>query len=204
MNGQNFGEHFNTSGLVEQADQDTNSTIVNVDSTAEKVPVFAALIQQTPISGTILPVTSQDETIVQEAPMGQTIVYNQDSMGETIENEALISETIPVTTPEAETNAHQTPTGANAEFPAPLLNPNESEHLRTRWNEIQGKFVDEPRSAVQQADALVSEVVDKITQMFAEEHSALESQWKQGNNVSTEDLRKALQHYRAFFNRLVI
>ena len=84
-----------------------------------------------------------------------------------------------------------------------LLLREESEHFRTRWNEIQGKFVDEPRDAVQQADALVSEVVDQITRMFATEHGTLEGQWKQGNDVSTEDLRKALQHYRAFFNRLV-
>ena len=79
-----------------------------------------------------------------------------------------------------------------------------SEHFRTRWNEIQAKFVDDPRTAVQQADALVSEVVDQITQMFATEHSSLEGQWKQGSDVSTEDLRKSLQHYRSFFNRLVV
>jgi hypothetical protein len=85
-----------------------------------------------------------------------------------------------------------------------LLNLEESEHFRTRWNEIQGKFVDEPRSAVQQADALVSEVIEKITQMFANEHSSLEGQWNQGNDVTTEDLRLALQRYRSFFNRLVV
>jgi hypothetical protein len=86
----------------------------------------------------------------------------------------------------------------------PLISREESEHFRTRWNEIQGKFVDEPRSAVQQADELVSEVVKKIIQMFASEHSSLDSQWNQGIDVSTEDLRKALQHYRSFFNRLVV
>ena len=89
-------------------------------------------------------------------------------------------------------------------IPEALLDHEESEHLRTRWNEIQGMFVDDPRSAVQQADALVSEVVEKITLMFASEHGSLEGQWNQGINVSTEDLRKALQHYRSFFNRLVV
>lgn len=84
-----------------------------------------------------------------------------------------------------------------------LLNREESGQFRARWNEIQGKFVDDPRSAVQQADALVSELVEKITRMFATEHGDLESQWKAGDVVSTEDLRKALQHYRSFFNRLV-
>jgi hypothetical protein len=86
---------------------------------------------------------------------------------------------------------------------AALLNHDEAELFRTRWNEIQGKFVDEPRSAVQQADVLVSDVIEKLTQMFANEHSSLEEQWEDGNDVSTEDLRKTLQHYRSFFNRLV-
>jgi hypothetical protein len=104
-----------------------------------------------------------------------------------------------------DTTTHKAPIGANAgPSTAPLVDREESEHLRTRWNEIQGKFVDEPRSAVQQADTLVSEVIEKITQMFANEHSSLEGQWKQGNDVSTEDLRKALQCYRSFFNRLVV
>ena len=85
-----------------------------------------------------------------------------------------------------------------------LLEREESEHFHTRWNEIQGKFVDDPRSSVQLADALVTEVIEKITQMFGNEHSSLESQWNQGNDVTTEDLRQALQHYRSFFNRLVV
>jgi hypothetical protein len=106
--------------------------------------------------------------------------------------------------PMAETVTYETPVEASVGSLAALLDLDVSEHLRTRWNEIQGRFVDEPRSAVQQADALVSEVVDKITQMFASEHGSLEGQWKEGNDVSTEDLRKALQHYRSFFNRLVV
>ena len=114
------------------------------------------------------------------------------------------SDTIIHETPISGEKILEAPTGATAGSPATLLSREDSEHLRTRWNEIQGKFVDEPRSAVQQADALVSEVVEKITQMFTSEHSSLESQWNQGMDVSTEDLRKALQHYRSFFNRLVV
>jgi hypothetical protein len=98
---------------------------------------------------------------------------------------------------------HEAPIDSNPESSA-LFNHVESEHFRTRWSQIQGGFVDEPRSSVQQADALVSEVIEKIAQMFASEHSSLESQWNQGSEVSTEELRKALQHYRSFFNRLVL
>ena len=92
---------------------------------------------------------------------------------------------------------------AEAEPLTTLLDQGVSEHLRRRWNEIQGKFVDDPRAAVQQADELVSDAVENIARMFASERSSLESQWNQGMDVSTEDLRKTLQHYRAFFNRLV-
>ena len=106
--------------------------------------------------------------------------------------------------PKVESTTDITPVSTNAEVVVPLLGHEESEHFRTRWSEIQGKFVDEPRSSVQQADALVSEVIEKLTEMFSSERRSLEGQWKEGNDVSTEDLRKALQHYRSFFNRLVV
>lgn len=126
-------------------------------------------------------------------------IVNSDPYAEKVPvNAELIHETKMV-----ETNLQEAPS-TNAGSSTALLDREESEHLHTRWSEIQGKFVDEPRSAVQQADALVTEVIEKITQMFVNEHSSLESQWNQGNDVTTEDLRQALQHYRAFFNRLVV
>ncbi len=86
---------------------------------------------------------------------------------------------------------------------APLFSRDDAQQFRSRWNVIQGKFVDEPCDALQQADALVTEVIEQVSRLFASELSSLESQWKLGNDVSTEDLRVALQHYRSFFNRLV-
>ena len=136
--------------------------------------------------------TSMDAILIQEALMGGTMV-TIDPMDETIIDVDPIDKTI-----------YETPVEPNVGSLTALLNLDESEQLHTRWNAIQVGFVDEPRSAVQQADALVSEVIEKITQIFASEHGLLESQWKEGNNVSTEDLRKALQHYRSFFNRLVV
>jgi hypothetical protein len=106
--------------------------------------------------------------------------------------------------PAGGTPAQQPPLETNAGSPESLLSPVDSEHFRTRWSQIQGRFVDEPRSAVQQADALVAEVIEQITQSFASEISSLEAQWKDGKDVSTEDLRQALQHYRSFFNRLMV
>lgn len=136
-------------------------------------------------------------TLVQETPVGSGFVAVEAEQ-DVIVDDVLLDEKVPSNIPPADA------TGKNVESVVALLSHDESEHFRTRWSEVQGKFVDEPRSAVQQADALVGEVIDKITAMFAKEHSSLEGQWKEGKDVSTEDLRKALQHYRSFFNRLVV
>ncbi len=172
MNEKNFGERINTSDNVEKTDQGSNSPVVKSDLFADKVSADAALIHDTPMSGTVAAVAPMEETIIHEDPLGEAVI-------------------------------HDAPIGTNAGPSAALLSREESDHLRTRWNEIQGKFVDEPRSAVKQADELVSEVIEKITLIFTNEHNSLEGQWNQGIDVSTEDLRKALQHYRSFFNRLV-
>lgn len=84
-----------------------------------------------------------------------------------------------------------------------LFPTNELEGLRTRWKEIQTAFVDEPRRAVEQADGLVASAMKRLAEVFSEERSGLEKQWDRGDNVSTEDLRVALQRYRSFFDRLL-
>ena len=86
---------------------------------------------------------------------------------------------------------------------APLFPENEATNFRNRWTEIQAAFVDEPRRAVEQGDALVADVIKRVASSFADERSKLEGQWGRGDNVSTEDLRVALQRYRAFFDRLL-
>jgi hypothetical protein len=86
---------------------------------------------------------------------------------------------------------------------APLFPNNELEELRNRWSGVQTAFVDEPRRAVEQADGLVASTMKRLAEVFAEERSKLEHQWDRGDNVSTEDLRIALQRYRSFFQRLL-
>jgi hypothetical protein len=85
----------------------------------------------------------------------------------------------------------------------PLFAGEETERFRGRWTEIQAAFVDEPRRAVEDADALVAELMQRLAETFARERSNLESQWDRGDDVSTEDLRLALQRYRSFFDRLL-
>lgn len=90
-----------------------------------------------------------------------------------------------------------------AEEGTPLFPSGELDNLRTRWKEVQTAFVDEPRKAVEQADGLVASAMKRLAEVFAEERSKLEGQWDRGDNVSTEDLRVALQRYRTFFHRLL-
>lgn len=92
---------------------------------------------------------------------------------------------------------------AHADDSTPLFPSNELDDLRTRWKEIQTAFVDEPRKAVEQADGLVAQAMKRLAEVFAQERSKLEGQWDRGDNVSTEDLRIALQRYRTFFHRLL-
>ena len=86
----------------------------------------------------------------------------------------------------------------------PLFPAQEGESLRGRWHEIQGSFVEEPRKAVERADELVATVVTRLVKSFADERARLEGDWAKGQDVSTEDLRQALQRYRSFFDRLLI
>jgi hypothetical protein len=46
-------------------------------------------------------------------------------------------------------------------------------------------------------------MIKRLTETFAGERTALEGQWDRGEQVSTEDLRLALQKYRSFFERLL-
>lgn len=75
--------------------------------------------------------------------------------------------------------------------------------MRHAWEGVQAGFVDEPRRAVEDADRLVASAMKRLAEMFAEERQHLESQWDRGDEVSTEELRVALQRYRAFFGRLL-
>ena len=84
-----------------------------------------------------------------------------------------------------------------------LLSNEQSERFREQWQEIQASFVDRPQESVEQADALVADLMQRITSGFASERERLEKQWAEGDEVSTEDLRVALTRYRAFFDRLL-
>jgi hypothetical protein len=104
--------------------------------------------------------------------------------------------------PNSATDAPAQP-AQNVTSPAPLFSQSDIGDLRGRWSNVQASFVDEPRHAVEEADKLVAAVMQRLAEGFATERSNLEKQWDSGDNVSTENLRIALQRYRSFFDRLL-
>jgi len=92
---------------------------------------------------------------------------------------------------------------AAASKPMPLFSESEMGDFRSQWSKVQTGFVDEPRRTVEEADKLVAAVMQRLVEGFANERSGLEKQWESGDDVSTEDLRLALQRYRSFFDRLL-
>jgi len=90
-----------------------------------------------------------------------------------------------------------------AEERQPLFAADETEGFQSRWADVQAGFVDEPRRAVEDADALVAEVMQRLAETFSSERATLEQQWDGDSEPSTEDLRVGLQRYRSFFDRLL-
>jgi hypothetical protein len=101
-----------------------------------------------------------------------------------------------------------------------------SERQRQRyggeWEQVQSDFVDNPSDAVREADRLVAEVmrdrgypVDDFEQQAAVvsvDHPGVVANYREGHAIymtvdrgdsSTEDLRQAMQHYRALFDDLL-
>ena len=100
-------------------------------------------------------------------------------------------------------NARATDATADGSAREPLFETADRDRFGDRWTTIQAAFVDDPRDAVKEADALVAELMQRLAETFSTERSRLESQWDNDEDVSTEDLRIALQRYRSFFDRLL-
>jgi hypothetical protein len=95
------------------------------------------------------------------------------------------------------------PDGAD-ETLAPLFTPEAARDFRASWDAVQIGFVDDPQRAVRQADELVRQMLQNLSQTFSDERAGLDAG---GDGVadaaSTEKLRVALRRYRAFMQRLL-
>jgi hypothetical protein len=142
--------------------------------------------------------SAQDRALTTEqiAAAGETDSQDRTSAGQ----RPLGDEQQPASTTQATADGEL---GVSAQAPAQLLEGDELQDMLVRWKDIQAEFVDEPRKAVQDADALVADLMQRLARMFANERDQLESRWAGGDEVSTEDLRHGLRRYRSFFERLL-
>src|SRR5438874_12997412 len=100
-----------------------------------------------------------------------------------------------MTTAELAQTENQKQEDAVREGHAPLYDEREAGDLRTRWQNIQGRFVDDPQASVHEADQLVASAMQRLAEIFSSEKSKLEATWSRGGEVSTEDMRQALRRY---------
>ncbi len=102
------------------------------------------------------------------------------------------------------------------------LSPKERDQFAERWRSVQAQFVDDPSGAMKEADRLVAEVmqtrgypVGDFEQRAADvsvDHPQVVDNYRAAHGIAlrnerdeaeTEDLRKALVHYRALFDELL-
>lgn len=96
------------------------------------------------------------------------------------------------------------------------------ERYAEEWRTVQTQFVDQPRAALQQADSLVANVMrdrgypvsdfDQQAADISADHPQVVDNYRAAHGiaarsdrgeVSTEDLRQAMVHYRTLFNDLL-
>ena len=107
-------------------------------------------------------------------------------------------------------------------LPIRALGNQEREDFARRWREEQARFVDDPRVAVESADRLVNEVMrargypmgefeqraadisvdhPRVVENYRAAHEI--AQRDAGGKATTEDLRRAMVHYRSLFEDLL-
>jgi hypothetical protein len=102
------------------------------------------------------------------------------------------------------------------------LSERQRERYGGEWQQVQSDFVDSPSDAVAEADRLVAEVMrergypvddfEQQTALISVDHPEVVANYREGHAIylsfdrgeaSTEDLRQAMQHYRALFDDLL-
>ena len=103
------------------------------------------------------------------------------------------------------------------------LSPRERDRFINQWNSLQLRFVDSPKGAVAEADDLIIQVMQTrgypmsdFEQRAADisvDHPIVVDNYRSAHAIadrlrhgeaSTEDLRKAMIHYRALFDEMVL
>ena len=166
---------------------------------AEHVPEDAPLVEHVHEDDPLAEHAPADDPLVEHVrtvdPLAET-APDSDPLVEEAQDKDPLAEPVPAAVASADA------VDVGQAGPAGLGSADDQERFTARWQEIQAGFVDEPRRAVQDADALVVDMMDRLARMLASEREQLESLGETGK-VSTEDLRQGLRRYRSLFERLL-
>jgi hypothetical protein len=173
-------------------DEQTKITTTSSADADPAAPRESASTETEP-SATETDLPTTDDTPADASPPQQ----EQPASGEDVSTPESDAADTPSESAVAEHEEHEAPADE------PLFADGTLSGLRSRWDDVQAAFVDDPKECVQKADALVARVVDQLTTGFSEARTRLEAQWDRGEEASTEDLRVALKRYREFFERLL-
>lgn len=104
------------------------------------------------------------------------------------------------------------------------LDPVARDRYTRRWEAVQAEFVDRPGRALDEADRLITDVMQdrgypvedfgaraelvaadhpQVVEHYRAAHAARKNHHGQAGGVETEELRQAFVHYRALFDELV-
>lgn len=112
------------------------------------------------------------------------------------------------TTPQPPTSTTRSATataerdGSPARDGLPGLHDEERDDTRSRWERIEARFVDDPAGATRDADDLLGETLDRLTQRWNERRTELRDGWDR-DDASTEELRTTLKRYRGALDALL-
>jgi hypothetical protein len=83
-----------------------------------------------------------------------------------------------------------------------LFEQHAAEGFRDRWQRVQMQFVDDPKSAADQAGTPLDDVLTAAREALDEKRRSLES-WRSEQSDDTERLRVAVRGYRDFLDRML-
>jgi hypothetical protein len=160
--------------------------------------------QTTPAGATQTGVSARDQSVEADQPGSGVRAENGATVERDEDRSAGLTPAASMQDQDTEASPQSTDAAASASNGGESLLPADMDAtFQQRWKEIQTRFVDEPRGAVEDADSLVANLMQQLANGFAKERERLEAQWGRGEDISTEDLRVALQRYRSFFQRLL-
>lgn len=139
----------------------------------------------------------QEETASEEKTTTASAVVEGGEQAEEQEETASEGETTPAAAAGATTNGSAPSNDADR---VELYTEADMEGFRRRWDALLAGFVDDPRASVEQADTLIGELVDRVSQRREQLQDEL---GHRDDPCETEALRLAIRRYRAIYRAVV-